>query len=109
MYGDLRYELAKLLHSVDGKYEAIINNLYCIDDTRIVFFMSEKKAECFKAAEQVIFTTAKKFGITPRELKAIEATLFLSMIPLHSENVSHQLAFKLTAKRIMEELYENRV
>jgi NDP-sugar pyrophosphorylase family protein len=110
MFGDVRYELAKLLHSVDGKYEAIIHNLYTIEGDEVVFYMSDKKKKCFDAAKKVIYNFAvSEYGIPERELKVLEASLFLSMIPLHSESKSHQQAFYLTGKRLVKELYENRV
>jgi hypothetical protein len=104
MFGDLRYELAKLLHSVDGKYESIIHNLYSIKNDEIQFFMSEDKQKCFEAAQKVIFDFAEQYSITKTELKAIEATLFLSMLPLHSENRNHQLAFEIIARRLTKEV-----
>jgi len=109
MYGDLRYELAKLLHSVDGKYESIIHDLYTIKEGKVIFYMSEAKEKCFKAAQEVIFKFAETKGITKRELQVIECSLFLSMLPLHNENKSHQEAFYLTAKRLYGELYAERV
>jgi UTP-glucose-1-phosphate uridylyltransferase len=110
MYGSLLYDLAKLLHSCDGKYESIIHNLYTIKGNELKFFMSENKQKCFDAAQETIFNFAlEQYGIQRRDLKCIEASLFLSMLPLHSENKSHQEAFLLIAKRLLKELYENRV
>lgn len=104
IYGDIRYDLAKLLHSVDGKYETILHNLYTINNNKVIFYMSKEKEECFKSAEEVIFNFAKKKGITSKELKLIEAGLFLSMLPLHKEDKKRQRAFYLIAKKILKEI-----
>jgi hypothetical protein len=78
--------------------------LYQIKEGEVVLFMSEEKKECFKIAQQAIFDYAQSKGIPPRDLKLIEASLFLSMIPLHSEDEQRQKAFYLTALRIIKEM-----
>lgn len=104
IFGDKRYDLAKLLHSIDGCYETIVHNLYEIKDDEVILFMSNAKKNCFKVAQEEIFKFAEERGIQRKELKAIEASLFLSMIPLHSDDKKRQRAFYLTALRIMEEI-----
>ena len=106
LFGDLRYELAKLLHSVDGKYESVIHDLYRIKDGQVIFYMSEDKKKCFEAAQEVIYKFAETKCISRKEIQAIEIILFLSMLPLHSENKSHQEAFYLIAIKLLENWYE---
>lgn len=107
IFGDIRYDLAKLLHSVDGCYETIIHNLYEINDGKVVLFMSDQKKKCFELAQEEIYTFAARYGINKSHLQTIEASLFLSMIPLHSDDKKRQRAFYLTALRILGETNEN--
>lgn len=104
VYGDIKYDLAKLLHSVDGCYETIIHNLYEIKDDKVILFMSDMKKRCFRVAQDVIYEYATKLGIDKSHLQFIEASLFLSMIPLHADDKKRQRAFYLTALRILEDL-----
>lgn len=102
IFGDYRYDLAKLLHSVNG-YERIIHDLFIIKDEKITFYNSKEKEKCFQACENEIIQFAKEKSITKKELKIIETSIFLSNIPLHSDNKNRQRAFYLLAKKILKE------
>ena len=105
-YGDVRYDLAKMLHSLDGRYESIINNLFRIEYNEVIFYSNDEKDNCFKEATKTLIKFAESNGIPSRELYIIEASLFLSMLPLHASNMQQQKAFYLTATRILRSLYE---
>ncbi len=87
IYGDWRYDLAKLLHSPEGGYDLIIADKFkvSVDDTAIDYEMPN-----FAATREIFFEV---FATQLRDLPAlrlIEATLFLSMIPLHADSLSRQ-------------------
>lgn len=104
MYGDIRYDLAKMLHSLNGKYESIINNLFEIKDNEVIFYMNEQKQKCFDAAKKTLLDFAKQeYNIEEKELLAIEIMLYFSMLPLHKENKTQQEAFYLTGKKLLKE------
>lgn len=47
---------------------------------------------------------ALSYGFNVYDIKLIEAVLFLTMIPLHSENEIHQKAFFLTALKKINDI-----
>ena len=107
IYGDPRYDIAKLRHSVVGLYDFIIAGQYKLkqtDKNSFDFLIScpgfeEKLSEYFD--KKVI-----ENGFNLNEIKLIEALLFLTMIPLHSDDARKQKAFYLVAiKKINEVLY----
>lgn len=91
LYGDPRYELAKLFHSVDGQYDYIIKNR---------FLMSRKSENNFSYSMQNVLefdlyaimkdVFKEEIGDSLEEIEFIEALLFLGMIALHGENEKHQ-------------------
>jgi aminoglycoside phosphotransferase len=94
IYGDPRYDLAKLRHSFAGHYEHLINGQFSaswsVVDKEICYNISTSDAQDRRAVrfDSVLEERTK----TPlREVKIIEALLFLSMVPLHSDSHERQL------------------
>lgn len=88
--GDQRYEFAKLFHSIDGKYDYIIKDLFSLKakGTTIDYKFAKQKYDLYAIAKDVFaFEDDNKI----REIEIIEAFLFLSMIPLHQESLNHQI------------------
>lgn len=96
IYGDKRYELAKLFHCLDGKYDYIIKDLFDIkvNKTQIELAINiNKNNNCiFECFLDVFKDDIKNI----REIRLIESLLFLSMIPLHTENIRRQYAMLAT-------------
>ncbi len=94
IYGDFRYELAKLFHSVDGKYDFIIKDLFNLDyDTesaKIEFAILDRKRD-FDLYQVFLEAFSSEIGDDIKKIELIEALLFLSMIPLHGESRRHQM------------------
>ena len=88
IYGDPRYELAKLFHSVDGKYDYIIKDLfdvkYDLDCASIDYSIKERKTD-FDLYKVFTETFNEEIGNDLKKIELIESLLFLSMIPLHGE------------------------
>ena len=107
IYGDPRYDIAKLRHSIVGLYDFIVAGLYRLtlcDKSKYEFQISTpilaEKLEIF-FDELVV-----EYGYNSKEIKLIEALLFLTMIPLHSDDIQRQKAFYLTAiTKLNEVLY----
>lgn len=112
IYGDQRYELAKLFHSVDGKYDFIIKDLFRIDvdalSARIDFQILDRKRE-FDLYEAFLRVFQDEIGENKAKIELIEALLFLSMIPLHGESVNHQYAMLATGVQILDRVLDIRV
>lgn len=92
IYGDSRYELAKLLHSVDGKYDYIVKDLFTLEykgeKINYAFWDMDSKCDLYSVFVDVF---QDEIGADLKRIELIEALLFLSMIPLHRENFNHQL------------------
>lgn len=109
IYGDVRYDLAKLNHSAHGFYDLILAGQYqCREqssDYQIEFPEDGRFHRAMSAAEG--FSVA---GHTLGDLQvsAITIHLFLSMLPLHQDRPDRQRAFVANILRLFASL-ENRL
>lgn len=109
IYGDPRYELAKLFHSVDGKYDFIIKDLFNINydlhNAEIKYQIIDRKRDydLYKVFTKVF---KDEIGEDLKKIELIESLLFFSMIPLHGENINHQLAMLGTGIEILNRVTE---
>lgn len=111
IYGDDRYELAKMLHSLEGKYDFIIKDMFELEvrgknDISIKIAGAERQfgiLEIFLSVFEELIS-----GHMP-EIKMIEALLFLSMIPLHGENKRHQFAMLCTGIELLDKVIDLKV
>ncbi|PKB53209.1 capsular biosynthesis protein [Clostridium sp. HMb25] len=104
LYGDFRYELAKLFHSVDGKYDYIIKDLFTIDydlEHRKINFQISTRVKTYELYDVLLTVFQKEVGNNLKKIELIEALLFLSMIPLHKESFNHQLVMLGTGVEIL--------
>ena len=94
IYGDQRYEIAKLMHSIDGKYDFIIKELFDVEfnsgNCTIDYYINnrERPYDLYKIFLDVF---KDEIGNDLKKIELIEALLFLSMIPLHTESVNQQM------------------
>lgn len=104
IYGDQRYELAKLAHSVDGKYDLIIKEEFDLHrepgSNSIDFEIHEPEGPDLYAVMRECL--ADLIGDRLPQVELIEATLFLSMIPLHGESLEQQLVMLGTGLELLE-------
>ena len=104
IYGDFRYELAKLFHSVDGKYDFIIKDLFDLDyniETSCINYRIQDRKREFNLYKVFLDTFATEIGNDLRKVELIEALLFLSMIPLHGASIRHQMVMLGTGLEIL--------
>ncbi len=95
IYGDARYELAKLFHSIDGKYDYIIKDMFDIQydlEKRTIHFTILEREREFDIYQLFLDVFKSEIGEDLKKIELIEALLFLTMIPLHGEKLEHQLA-----------------
>lgn len=88
LYLDEYYDLAKLSHSIFGNYEGIL-------------YGHPIKT---KGIQDLFLSHLDTQNISLELLKVYEASLFLSMIPLHSENEERSMLFKNKAVDILKEI-----
>lgn len=108
IYGDPRYDIAKLRHSIVGLYDFIVAGLYKftnLGNNNYEFQISTpilaEKLETF--FDELVIA----YGYNSKDIKLIEAVLFLTMIPLHGEDSLRQQAFYLTAIKKLNEVLDN--
>lgn len=102
IYGDLRYDLAKLSHSINGFYDLIVAGRYILEakgdyDMSISFEYSPMR-DWLRSS----FSSMHIAGIhaSDPEIRAMTVLLFLSMLPLHADRPDRQRAFIANAVRL---------
>ncbi len=101
IYGDYRYDLAKLAHSVIGQYDWIIANYFMVEiGEDYIEFDLLCSAEIDEIKKLFIDKIYDKFSLTYAELLAMQIHLFLSMLPLHQDNIKRQEALFANAFRL---------
>lgn len=105
IYGDSRYDIAKLRHSICGLYDYIVSDLFTIHEIK------EGEFECVILASQTSRKISSIFdklvvenGYKLEEIKFIEGLLFLSMIPLHKDKPERQKMMYLRGLELMNEV-----
>ena len=104
IYGDQRYEIAKLMHSIDGKYDFIIKDLFSLEYDSLNISIKYKindRNRTYNLCEIFNDVFKDEIGNNLKKIELIEALLFLSMIPLHSESIKHQMAMLSTGLDIL--------
>lgn len=108
IYGDPRYDIAKLRHSIVGLYDFIVAGLYKFTELgnnsyefQISTPILAEKLETF--FDELVIA----YGYNSKDIKLIESVLFLTMIPLHGEDSLRQQAFYLTAIKKLNEVLDD--
>ena len=100
------YDIAKLSHSVCGRYDFFNNALFDIkiDNTFSynleIPFDNSRYIDIFKKK-------VEENGFDYWSVRIYEASLFLSMLPLHIDNPHKVFGFILNVKNILKEIEEN--
>lgn len=96
----IAYDIAKISHSLLGGYDKIIHGKIklIIEDGKIDL----EYEEILQEYENLTILLSDLIGVEFKYIRLIEASLFLSMIPLHIESAKKTLAFLLTFKHICE-------
>ncbi len=105
LWTDPYYDIAKLSHSVLGSYDFINNGLYDVTlgqslEPRLVL----NGVEALAKQQAAFYHCLSEAGFDSRLTRLYEASLFISMAPLHMDVPSKVLAFLLNAKHILDEV-----
>lgn len=106
LWTNIYYDVAKLSHSVCGRYDFFNNALFEIKiDTNFGYnleipFDNSKYIEIFKRK-------VESNGFDYLTVRIYEASLFLSMLPLHIDNPYKVFGFILNVKNILKEIEED--
>ena len=96
------YDLCKISHSVLGDYDFINNGLYRVgfsDNNELQLSCGHTNHDALKP---LFLKRVREMGIDPRIMRLGEASLFLSMLPLHLDYPNKVMAFMLKAKHILD-------
>ncbi|HDW1595385.1 TPA: capsular biosynthesis protein, partial [Escherichia coli] len=105
IYGDFRYDIAKLSHSILGLYDWIIAGYYIINKknkTHSIEFKINIDNKLFEIQSTFVSIIKEKYSISEKSLYAMQIHLFLSMLPLHSDDKKRQDALFANAFRLYE-------
>lgn len=97
-YGDERYDYAKLSHSVRGKYDVIINDLFIINRFDEKIYYEFTNTNNTKMVEEILRSLINSYTnySYDKEILLIESLLFLSMASLHQEKPNRQKMMLIT-------------
>lgn len=101
VFGDTRYDLAKMAHSIVGRYDHILAGRYALearDGQFSIAFADEELGEWLGDAFSAIVIDGVQ--ATDQTVGAIMISLFLSMLPLHADRPDRQMAFIANALRL---------
>lgn len=103
LYTDPYYDLAKLSHSICGSYDYFNSGLFEIslsEENRLELTIDEKN----KTYRRIFREYAEKNFFDYIRIRIYEASLFLSMLPLHIDRPKKVLGFILNAEKILDEV-----
>lgn len=101
LFLDPFYDVVKLSHSILGNYDFINNGMYetKIDNLKLLLSI---EGEVSDELQKVFTQKIKNLGFDLNFIRLLESSLFLSMLPLHSDNPSKVLALLLNGINILE-------
>jgi len=100
IYGDARYDLAKLAHSFDGGYDFIVSDRFDVALRNNVLTL-RLDVEPYHVRVRALFERMLlREPLQARSIRGIQALLFLSMLPLHQDRPHRQLAMLATGLRL---------
>lgn len=101
IFGDQKYDVAKLYHSVHGLYDFIVNDLFALEvsgnDVTLNIKTRPEHVEVRKAFDDVFFPEFDR-----RHVELIAGTLFLSMPALHYDAPKRQVAMYAVGLQLFE-------
>ncbi|TEU30335.1 phosphotransferase [Alkanindiges illinoisensis] len=106
--GDPRYDLAKVLHSVHGRYDFMINDLFRLEQDGLNFEFTMPQSDYLEKLQTLLFDKiAAQTPYARHELILLESLLFLTMLPLHRDQPKRQVAFLLTGLKLLNTVYDS--
>lgn len=102
MFGDARYDISKLTHSVVGMYDFLLAGRYTLDyeggyDIRLSFHPDRERDQLI--AEYSSYRIGP-YACADAQMIAMVALLFLTMLPLHADNRERQFALLANGLRL---------
>lgn len=109
IFGDYKYDIAKLYHSIDGLYDFVINNKIepKINNNNIDLIVNGYDSN-YHEKIKIMFDDFFLTDIELRkEIKLLESWLFLSMLPLHKDDINRQFILALIGLEKLTDFFNN--
>jgi len=105
IYGDIKYDLAKIVHSSVGGYDYIVNDRFALNvsvDGVISYQINSR--ENYKRLEPMTRQFISSQGFDYENILFIVGLLFISMCPLHSDSLNRQTVMYVHGIKILNEV-----
>lgn len=107
IYGDLKYDVAKLLHSSAFGYDYLVNDLFVFEEGNDGYTYQINWRNNRSILQNESEELVNKMGFKLEEIQFIVSLLFLSMTPLHSDSDVRQKVMFLHGLYLLNENYSN--
>ncbi len=107
LFGDIRYDISKLGHSIVGRYDQIVGGQLIAKQPKLGSFIfnvpANEQSDWLEA--QFFRSCAGGIPFDDEVVNAATVSLFLSMIPLHSDSPVRQVTFFANALRLFNKFF----
>ena len=90
-YGDIYYDLAKLLHGMLVNHSVISKNRYSVSWSKKNIYYKIERKKILISCENYFYLWIKKNGFDVNKVKILTALIFLNIAPLHHEPYCYAL------------------
>ncbi|MGC1375508.1 MAG: sugar phosphate nucleotidyltransferase [Anaerolineales bacterium] len=107
IYGDLRYDIAKLRHSISGLYDFILADMFTVSEVASGIFSGRVFTNGIQPSLKDYFDyLVEQDGYSLREVRLIEGLLFISMLPYHQDHLDRQKMLYLAGLVLLNEVID---
>jgi UTP-glucose-1-phosphate uridylyltransferase len=92
-YGDIYYDLAKLLHGIIVSHQIVNDELFAIDDQEKIINLNIYRAQSHVEIENYFYKYLQKEGYDIRKVKILTSLIYLNIAALHHYPYSKFLFF----------------
>jgi hypothetical protein len=106
-YGDFYYDLAKIMHSCDGRYEYFITDNFSVNQLTSQTFELIFKDNNNELITDTLFKLLKEYEFDADKVYMLQGLIFIGMCARHYDSFDRQKGMYLTGLRILNKLYAN--
>jgi dTDP-glucose pyrophosphorylase len=104
IYGDPRYDIAKLRHSICESYDYIVTDMFELQERDGQYETRIYHNGLPQVLGALFDQAVTEIGYELNEIRLIEGLLFLSMLPLHKDQLRRQKMMFLTSLSLLNEV-----
>lgn len=106
IWGDSRYDIAKLRHSVHEGYDFIQSDMFELHEKGLKFEALLIEQNDLAEVGSDLDDMLKELNYDLKEISFIEGLLYLSMVPLHKGHLDRQKMMYLTGIQLLNEVFD---